>query len=113
MYKIPLTNSPNQTFTCIVPVNDKNVNLRFKLWYNYSAKYWLFSLEDVKTEKEIISNLPLLVSGGQFSNILAQLDYMKIGIMIVVPLVPDLLENPNDENVGSSYALVWGDNDVG
>lgn len=55
----------------------------------------------------------MLVSGGQFSNILAQLDYMKIGITIVVPLVPDLLENPNDENIGSSYALVWGDNDVG
>ena len=51
MYRIPLTNSPNQTFTCIVPVNNRNVNLRFRLWYNYAAKYWLFSLYDVKTEK--------------------------------------------------------------
>ena len=112
MYRIPLTNSPNQAFTCIVPVNDKNVNLRFRLWYNYTAKYWLFSLDDVKTEKEIITNLPLLVSAGRFSNILAQLDYMRIGSMIVVPLEPDLLESPDDENLGSYYALVWGDNDV-
>ena len=112
MYRIPLTNSPNQTFTCIVPVNDKNVNLRFRLWYNYTAKYWLFSLDDVKTEKEIITNLPLLVSAGKFSNILAQLDYLKIDVMIVVPLAPDLLEYPSDENLGSYYALVWGDNDV-
>ena len=112
MYRIPLTNSPNQTFTCIVPVNDKNVNLRFRLWYNYAAKYWLFSLYDVKTEKEIISNLPLLVSTGKFSHILVPLDYMKIGIMVVAPLEPDLLESPDDENLGSNYALVWGDNDV-
>lgn len=112
MYKIPLTNSPNQTFTCIVPVNGKNVNLRFDLWYNGQGNYWSISIYDVKTEKPMISNLPMLVSAGVFSNILYQLDYMKIGIAIVVPLVPDDLSNPNDENLGSSYALVWGDNDV-
>lgn len=112
MYRIPLTNSPNQTFTCIVPINEKNVNLRFRLWYNYHAKYWLLSLDDVKTEKAIFDNLPLLVSKGEFANVMAQLDYMKIGICIAVPLVPDLLDNPNDENLGTAYALVWGDNDV-
>ena len=110
MVKIPLTNSPNQKFTCTVPVNGENKNFRFELWYNYQAEYWLFSLYDISTESYIFSNLPLLSSKYKFYDILYQLDYMKIGVCIMLPLIVDKKSAADDKNLGTSYVMIWGDN---
>lgn len=110
MVKIPLTNSPNQKFTCAVPVNGENKNFRFELWYNYQAEYWLFSLYDISTESYIFSNLPLLSSNYKFYDILYQLDYMKIGVCIMLPLIVDKKSAADDKNLGTSYVMIWGDN---
>ena len=110
MVKIPLTSSPNQKFTCTVPVNGENKNFRFELWYNYQAEYWLFSLYDISTESYIFSNLPLLSSNYKFYDILYQLDYMKIGVCIMLPLIVDKKSAADDKNLGTSYVMIWGDN---
>ena len=110
MVKIPLTNSPNQKFTCTVPVNGENKNFKFELWYNYQAEYWLFSLYDISTESYIFSNLPLLSSNYKFYDILYQLDYMKIGVCIILPLIVDKKSAADDKNLGTSYVMIWGDN---
>ena len=110
MVKIPLTNSPNQKFTCTVPVNGENKNFRFELWYNYQAEYWLFSLYDISTESYIFSNLPLLSSNYKFYDILYQLDYMKIGVCIMLPLIVDKKSAADDKNLGTSYVMIWGHN---
>nr|DAQ11965.1 MAG TPA: hypothetical protein [Caudoviricetes sp.] len=110
MVKIPLTNSPNQRFTCTVPINGENKNLRFELWFNYKAKYWLLSLSDVDTESYIFSNLPLLSSHGKFYDILCQLDYKKIGICVMLPVQDDSKSQAGEENLGTSYVMIWGDN---
>lgn len=110
MVKIPLTNSPNQKFTCTVPVNGENKNFKFELWYNYQAEYWLFSLYDISTESYIFSNLPLLSSNYKFYDILYQLDYMKIGVCIMLPLIVDKKSAADDKNLGTSYVMIWGDN---
>ena len=110
MVKIPLTNSPNQKFTCTVPVNGENKNFKFELWYNYQAEYWLFSLYDISTESYIFSNLPLLSSNYKFYDILYQLDYMKIGACIMLPLIVDKKSAADDKNLGTSYVMIWGDN---
>ena len=110
MVKIPLTNSPNQKFTCTVPVNGENKNFRFELWYNYQAEYWLYSLYDISTESYIFSNLPLLSSNYKFYDILYQLDYMKIGVCIMLPLIVDKKSAADDKNLGTSYVMIWGDN---
>lgn len=110
MVKIPLTNSPNQKFICTVPVNGENKNFRFELWYNYQAEYWLFSLYDISTESYIFSNLPLLSSNYKFYDILYQLDYMKIGVCIMLPLIIDKKSAADDKNLGTSYVMIWGDN---
>ena len=110
MVKIPLTNSPNQKFTCTVPVHGENKNFKFELWYNYQAEYWLFSLYDISTESYIFSNLPLLSSNYKFYDILYQLDYMKIGVCIMLPLIVDKKSAADDKNLGTSYVMIWGDN---
>ena len=53
LYKIPLTNSPNQTFRVTVPVNNENKTFTIKLNYNDQAKYWNFSLYDTFAEQPI------------------------------------------------------------
>ena len=111
MYKIPLTNSPNQTFSCSIPLNGKNVRFEFNLWYNYQAEYWMLSLYDYASEKLLFSNLPLLASNGKFSNMFYQLEYMMIGICIMVPTIEDVKSQADDTNLGTSYIMIWGDND--
>lgn len=112
MYKIPLTNSPNQTFKVTIPVNGENMQFKFKLWYNYQAGYWLFTAINLKTNSEIFSNLPLLTSKGKFANIISQLDYMGIGICVMVPVADPRGSMANDLDIGKGYVMVWGDNDV-
>ena len=111
MVKIPLTNSPNQTFACSVPINGVNRRFKFNLWFNYQANYWLFSLYDVANESWIFLNLPLLVYKGSEWNIIHQLDYMKIGICIMLPEVADKVGHPTENNIGTDYIMIWGDND--
>lgn len=110
MYRIPLTNYPNQKFVCTVPVNDENKNFRFELWYNYQAEYWLFSLYDLQTNSYLFSNLPMLTTYGQWCNMFYQLDYLKIGICFMVPSTSGISDNPNEDNIGTGYLMIWGDN---
>lgn len=110
MVKIPLTNNPKQKFQCNVPINGENRNFRFELWYNYIAKYWLFSLFDVATESCIFSNLPLISSNHDFYDILVQLEYMRIGMCIMLPVVKENKSQADDTDLGTSYLMIWGDN---
>ena len=114
MYIIPLTNSPNQSFVCTIPINGENKELRFSLWYNYQAEYWLLSLSDVKSGEELIANFPLLTSKNRFFNILAQVTYMNIGMCFMLPSVDksgEYLSQASDENIATDYYMIWGDND--
>ena len=112
MYKVPLTNSPNQSFKCIIPVNGNNIKFKFNLWYNYSAKYWLITAVNLLTGEEYFSNLPLLTSYGKYSDILYQLDYKGIGCCIMVPMEDEFTGQANDQNIGKTYIMIWGDNGV-
>lgn len=112
MYKVPLTNSPNQTFKCTIPVNGNNIPFSFTLWYNYSAKYWLLSATNTLTGELYFSNLPMLTSYGKYCNMLNQLSYKGIGCCIMVPTEEGVGGRANDKNIGKSFIMVWGDNDV-
>lgn len=110
MYKIPLTNSPNQRFQCNIPVNGENILFQFDLWFNYQAKYWLMTLTDVRNKKEIFSNLPLLCSNGEYYNMLSQLSYKGIGVCIILPIIEEEKSMPDEKDIGRSYVMIWGDN---
>lgn len=112
MYKVPLTNSPNQTFTSTIPVDGINITFRFKLWYNYQAKYWLLSLSNWRTGEEYFVNLPLLWSRNKFGDILWQLKYKNIGMCFILPVSEDELSAPGEENIGKDYWMIWEDSYV-
>lgn len=111
MYKIPLTNSPNQTFSVTVPVNGENKDFTFNLSYNEQAGYWFLTLSDSISQEIIFSQLPLLCSFDGFSNIITQLSYKLIGSIYIAPLQETANSMPNDEDIGTKYILVWGDNE--
>lgn len=112
MYKIPLTNSPNQTFRVTVPVNNVNKTFMIKLSFNEQANYWNFSLYDSYAEQPIMVNIPLLCSQYKFANILRQQNYLKIGSLYVAPVNLTTNSAPDDEDIGSNYILVWADNEM-
>lgn len=112
MYKVPLTTNPNQTFTCSIPINGINKNLKFNLWYNNAAEYWMMSIVDVSTDTEVVANVPLITSKYLYANVLYQLDYKKIGMCFMVPTIKDVKSQADDKNLGTGYVMLWGDNDV-
>lgn len=110
MLVVPLTNSPNQTFSIVLPVDGENRSFKFELWYNEIAEYWLISATDTKTNTKLFDNLPLLTSYGEYFNILNQLSYKKIGTAGVLPQIGEFQKSmPDDTNLGKEYVLIWGD----
>ena len=49
-------------------------------------------------------------SNNKFYDILCQLDYMKIGIYVMLPLIDDKKSAADENNLGTSYVMIWGDN---
>ena len=109
-YKIPLRPYPNQTFYTTIPINDRNVDLTITLNYNDVAKYWSMTVVDTVEDKVLFSQLPLLTSFMDFSNILCQLGYKAIGSAYVFPTNFTVASRPNDIDLGKNYQLIWGDN---
>ena len=102
---IPISNSPNNTFSCKIPVDNKNITLTFTTHFNEVAGYWLVSISNSEGI-ELIHNLPVLPS----QNILSQLTYMCIGSACIIK-GDNLSEEewPSEESLGSNWYLVWSD----
>jgi len=103
--QIPLTPSPNQTFTSTIPVDGEKLKLFFFLRYNTEQKCWEMDLKD-SDNQDLIHSLPLVCG----LNLLEQYSYLNIGSAYIVKLNPNLMEdNPNEFNLGKDFVLVWGD----
>lgn len=108
MYRIPLTNAPNQTFSCKVPVDGQNLNFKFAFSYNEVGGFWSMSLADYSTEKDLLTNVSLLSTKGASANILQFYRHLGIGSAYVVKLSDDAKPLSAD-NLGTDYCLLWGD----
>lgn len=108
VYKIPLTNAPNQTFNCKIPVDGRNLSLKFQIAYNEVGCFWNMTLTDAATDKVLLTNVPLLPTSGQYANILAFYDYLNLGSAYVIRLTKDI-KSLTADNLGEDYCLLWGD----
>ena len=107
---IPLTTAPNQTFRITVEVDGENLSLQLGLRYNLQARYWVMSVTDGKTGKMLVDGIPILTGVYPAANLLEQYNYLKIGSAVIVPVGPVTEKpEPDDETLGSSFVLVWGD----
>lgn len=106
---VPLTTDPNQNFTCTVPVDAKNLTLKFVLRYNTEADYWLMSVSDAQTSQTYIDSLPLITGNYPAADLLEQYAYLGIGSATVVKIGSISGDIPDDTVLGTDFVLVWGD----
>lgn len=107
-YELPITSDPDQTFSCTIPINGKNVTLNFRLRYNDQAGFWWLTISD-QSGNILLDSLPLLSPASPNGNILEQYQYLGIGsaYLIKTGSLPD--DSPNSSNLGTDFKLLWGD----
>ncbi|MFC3768356.1 phage baseplate plug protein [Paenibacillus sp. GCM10012303] len=109
-YKIvPLTPNANQSFTCTLPVDGKNITLGFTVRYNTVGEYWFMSVSDMKTNAVLLDAVPLVTGEYPAADILGQYEYLGIGSAAIVPTSSLATEIPDDTNLGTEYVLIWSD----
>ena len=104
-YQIPLTISPNQSFTSTIPINGTKVKLNFFVSFNTISECWYMTIKD-SNNKVLISSIPLVA--GIY--LLEQQDYLNIGKCYILNVDKNSKEDrPNQYNLGSKFILVWTD----
>jgi hypothetical protein len=109
-YKIlPLTPNANQSFTCTLPIDSKNISLAFTFTYNEFGGYWFMSVMDAKTKTMLLDAVPLVTGEFPAADILGQYEYLNIGSAAIVPTSSLMTDIPDFNNLGTEYVLLWGD----
>jgi hypothetical protein len=109
-YKIvPLIPNANQSFTCTLPVDSKNITLAFTFTYNFMAEYWFMSVTDVKKNLMLLDAVPLVTGEYPAADILGQYAYLGIGSALIVPTSSLTRDTPDFSNLGTEFVLVWTD----
>ena len=108
--QIPLTNSPNHSFVCSLTINDKSRTLRFFQRFSEIAGYWLIDIYDDTTDVCLIGSLPLVTGNYPAANLLAQYEYLQIGVACLINIAGTSEEYPSVDTIANDWALVWGDN---
>lgn len=108
-FKVPLTTSPNQTFSVTIPVNGANKSLILNIRYNNIASYWTMSVIDKITGKILIDSLPLITGDYPSGDLLGQYEYLGLGSASIIKAGNVSNDYPDDTNLGTDFVLVWGD----
>lgn len=102
---IPLDTSPNQTWNVSVGING-GVSVYFiTLRYNEIAGYWTMTIYD-SNQNLLVDSWPLVTG----VNLFQQLDYLQIGSLYILNTGNASTDFPNNQNLGSQFQMVWGDN---
>jgi hypothetical protein len=57
----------------------------------------------------LVDSLPIITGIFPAANLLEQYQYLRIGSAVVVPVGSPATVEPDNTNLGSEFALVWGD----
>lgn len=106
---IPLAPGSNQSFTCTLPIDSKNITLAFTFTYNSIGEYWFMSVTDVKTNTLLLDAVPLVTGLFPAADLLGQYTYLGIGSAAIVPVSSLAQGIPGAANLGSDFVLVWTD----
>ncbi len=107
--KIPLTNEPNQKFTCTLQVDGQNKTLSFFVAYNAIAGYWTLDIADAATNTLLLASAPLIPGDYPADNILEQYAYLGIGSAYVVNVGNSPDDHAGGDNLGTDWILLWSD----
>ena len=109
---IPLDTTPDQQFSVTVDVGGVNIPLILHIRYNTEGEFWRMDVTNGKTQKMLISNLPLVTGEYPAANLLRQHGYLGIGSCVMVKNT-DMTEAeiPGLFDLGSDFLLLWGEPD--
>lgn len=105
---VPLTTSPNQSFSIQLTVNGKPLTLNLALGYSEMAGYWQMAVSDVNGNP-LISSVPLITGWYPAANLLAQYQYLNIGSAYLLNTGNANTDYPNSKNL-NLFSLIWSDN---
>lgn len=108
-YKIVPLLPMNQSFTCTLPIDAKNLTLAFTFIYNDVGNYWFMSVTDVRSNTMLLDAVPLVTGEYPAADMLGQYGYLGIGSALIVPTSALGIDIPHEMNLGTDYVLVWGD----
>lgn len=108
MYSIvPMQAIPNHSWSCVVPIDEGNTTLRFRLMYNEVAGYWVVDI--AKNGNTVLAGLPMVPA----QNILEQFKYLGIGSAWIIPRSEVAEQWPSYGTLNSEWYVLWGDTDAG
>jgi hypothetical protein len=110
--QIPLTPDPNQTFSCTLLVDGKNIPINFQLRWNAQANYWVMTLINSANGTYYVDSIPLIAGVQPAINILQPYSYLKIGSCYIVNISGINSDYPTSENLGIDYIMLWGDTEI-
>lgn len=105
---IPLTSSPNQTFSVQLTVNGKALTLNLAVRYSEMAGYWSLSISD-SNGNLLIASVPLITGWWPAANLLGQYQYLQIGSAFLLNVGNSLTDYPGPGNL-DKFSLLWDDN---
>lgn len=80
---IPLSNSPNQSFTVQLTVDGKPLTLNITLTYNTMAQYWVLGILNT-SNNQLLASVPVITGSYPGANLLEQQKYLNIGSWYIV-----------------------------
>ena len=100
---VPMQAIPNHSFSCVIPLNNGNIELRFTMQYNDVAGFWFVDIG--KDNQTIISGYPLIPA----QDLLEQFQYMGIGHAYLIPRSELSRQFPDYETLSTEWYVVWSD----
>ena len=100
---VPMQAIPNHSFSCVIPLNNGNIELRFTMQYNDVAGFWFVDIG--KDNQTIISGYPLIPA----QDLLEQFQYMGIGHAYLIPRSELSKQFPDYETLSTEWYVVWSD----
>ena len=100
---VPMQAIPNHSFSCVIPLNNGNIELRFTMQYNEVAGFWFVDIN--KDNQTIISGYPLIPA----QDLLEQFQYMGIGHAYLIPRSELSRQFPDYETLSTEWYVVWSD----
>ena len=108
---VPLTSSPNQSFSVNLQVDGQPLTLNLTIRWNEMAGYWVMSISDANGVL-LIDSIPLITGWFPAANILAQWGYLKIGSAFVINEGTSSSDYPGNSDLGTNFDLLWDDTPV-
>ncbi len=104
---IPLTSSPNQTFTTQLTVDGSPLTLNFMLSYATMSGWWQMQIADTQNTV-LVAAVPLVTGYYPAANMLAQYGYLRIGSAYLLNTGNDPNDYPGSDDL-ANFSLLWGD----